>query len=79
MDIIDYVSKTLDLSREEAIKNSKVIEDGLTYYWNPERGGGSIIVNEKGDYLAAVSGVNFNQHLEDYKKGERVKNFFSQE
>ena len=78
MDIVEYVSKKLRISREEAVKNSKVIGDGLTYYWNPVRGGLSLIVDEKGDYLAASSSVSLDNLLEEYKKGEKVKNLFTE-
>ena len=76
MEIIDYVCELLKISKEEAMKNNKKIEDNLTYYWNPNRGGASVIVDNDGNYLAAVSSVNFERLLEEYKKGERNKNFF---
>jgi hypothetical protein len=76
MKIIDYVSELLKLSKEEAEKNSKKIDDNLTYYWNPIRGGISVIVDNEGNYLAAVSSVNFEELLETFKKGEKSKNFF---
>ena len=78
MDIVEQVGKKLGLSREETVENSEAIEDGLTYYWNPVRGGASLIINEKGDYLAANSSVSLDRLLEEYKKGERVRNIFSE-
>ena len=78
MDAIDYISEILKMSREETIKNSRAIEGGLTYYWNPVRGGVQLIIDENGDYLGAGSSVNFEQLLEEYKKGERVKNIFAE-
>ena len=55
-----------------------MIEDGLTYYWNPTRGGVGLIINEEGDYLVAGSSVSFEKLLEEYKNGERVKNIFTE-
>ena len=78
MDVVDYVSEKLELTREETMNNSKVIDDELTYYWNPIRGGKNLIVNKKGDYLMAGSGVGFGRLLEEYKKGEKNKNFFTE-
>ena len=76
MEIIDYVSELLKMSKEETKKNSKKLENNLTYYWNPERGGISLIVDNEGNYLAAASSVNFDRLLEEFKKGDRNKNFF---
>ena len=47
MEIIDYASELLKLSKEETQKNSKKLDDNLTYYWNPVRGGISVIVEIK--------------------------------
>ncbi|MBR2833986.1 MAG: hypothetical protein IKE75_06180 [Bacilli bacterium] len=76
MEIIDYASELLKLSKEETQKNSKKLDDNLTYYWNPVRGGISVIVDNKGNYLTAVSNVNFDELIEEFKKGDRNKNFF---
>lgn len=76
MEIIDYVCELLKISKDEAMKNNKKVEEKLTYYWNTNRGGGSVIVDDEGNYLAAVSSVNFERLLEEFKKGERNKNFF---
>ncbi len=78
MEIIDYVSKILELSKEDTLKNSKKIDNNLTYYWNPMRGGISLIVDDKGNYLAAVSCVNYDKLLKDFKNGQRNKNFFQE-
>ena len=79
MEIIDYVSELLKMSKEETKKNSKELENNLTYYWNPERGGISLIVDNEGNYLAAASSVNFDRLLEEFKKGDRNKNFFQKQ
>ncbi len=78
MEIIDYVSKLLNLSKEETLKNSKKIDDNLTYYWNPMRGGNSLIADKDGNYLAASSSVNFDDLLKEFKIGNRNKNFFQE-
>ena len=79
MEIIDYLSELLKMSKEETKKNSKELENNLTYYWNPERGGISLIVDNEGNYLAAASSVNFDRLLEEFKKGDRNKNFFQKQ
>ncbi len=76
MEIIDYVSEILEVSVEETKKNSKIIDDNLTYYWNPARGGVSVLVDNDGNYLTAVSSLSFEELIEKFKKGNRNKNFF---
>ncbi len=78
MELIDYVSALLKLSKEETEKNCKKIDENLTYYWNPVRGGISLIVDNEGNYLAATSSVNFDDLLEEFKTGNRNKNFFQE-
>lgn len=77
MNIVEQVSKILDLSVEEVVKNSKKIDDNLTYYWNPARGGVSLITDAEGNYLAATSSINFEELLEQFKNGEKNKNLFN--
>ena len=76
MEIIECVSKLLGISAEEVQKNSKKLDDNLTYYWNPIRGGISVIVDNEGNYLAANSSVNFDVLLAEFKKGNKNRNFF---
>ena len=76
MEIIDYVSQLLKLSKDETEKNIKNLNDNLMYYWNPVRGGISVIVDNEGNYLAAVSSVSFDKLLEEFKKGNNNKKFF---
>ena len=64
MEIIDYVCELLKITKEEAMNNSKMIEENLTYYWNSNRGGASVIVENAGNYLAAVSSVKLERLLE---------------
>ena len=78
MEIIDYVCELLKLSKEEALNNSKKVNESLTYYWNPIRGGISLIVDDEGNYLAATSSVNFDVLLNKFKAGDKNKNFFQE-
>ena len=78
MDIIEHVSKLLNLSREDTLQNSKIVDENLTYYWNPARGGASVIVDKDGNYLAATSSIDFDKLLVMFKSGEKNKNFFKE-
>ena len=78
MEIIDYVSKLLELTKEETENNKKNIDDNLTYYWNPSRGGLSVIVDIDGNFLAATSSISFEELLKEFKKGDKNKNFFKE-
>lgn len=66
------IEKILELSSSELKKNSKPLDDiNATYYWNPAKGGLSIIVSSNGEYLCASSGIGFERLLEEFKSGRR--------
>jgi hypothetical protein len=72
--IIEDVAKKFNMSVEDVKKHSKEVPeiDGY-YFWNPVRGGNSIIINKDGEKLGATSPVNFEEHLKAFKEGERDK------
>lgn len=72
---LEKVSELLKLTKEETIRNSKKIDEITTYYWNPNKGGVSIIVGENGNYLAAASSISFEKLLEEFQKGGKNRNF----
>jgi hypothetical protein len=41
------------------------------YFWNPIRGGKSMIINRNGEKLVANSSVSFDRHLSDFISGRR--------
>ena len=41
------------------------------YFWNPIRGGISVIINKNGEKLAATSSVSFEKHLAAFIDGKR--------
>ena len=43
-----------------------------TYYWQPIRGGGALIVGDDGQVLFANSSVAFKTHVEAYAQGKRT-------
>ena len=64
----------MELSEEEVQKHCKEVPEINGYYfWNPVRGGNSIIINKDGEKLGATSPVNFEEHLKAFKEGERDK------
>lgn len=72
---LEKVSELLKLTKEETIRNSKKIDEITTYYWNPNKGGVSVIVGENGNYLAAASSISFEKLLEEFQKGGKNRNF----
>ena len=72
--IVKIASYVLELSEEEVQKHCKEVPeiDGY-YFWNPVRGGNSIIINKDGEKLGATSSVNFEEHLKTFKEGKRDK------
>lgn len=72
--IVKIASYVLELSEEEVQKHCKEVPEINGYYfWNPVRGGNSIIINKDGEKLGATSPVNFEEHLKAFKEGERDK------
>lgn len=70
--IIKMASEILNIALDEAEKNYKEISEINAYYfWNPTRGGISIIINESGEKLGATSGVSYEKHLQAFRDGKR--------
>lgn len=71
-EILALAAQTMKVSPEEAGKHFKEIpEIDAYYFWNPVRGGISVIINEACERLGATSAVNFEKHLEAFKSGKR--------
>ena len=70
------ISQLLDEPIANVQLNSKrVSEVNATYYYNPTRGGKSIIVSDDGTYLATGSSTSFERLLEEFNNGRRNGNF----
>lgn len=70
--IIKIAATIMKVSEEEAEKHYRIIDDiNAFYFWNPVRGGISVIINENGEKLAATSSVNFDKHKEAFMSGKR--------
>ena len=70
--IKDIVVELLDIDEETFNKCQRKLDDIDAYYfWNPARGGRSIIINNAGEKLVANSSIPFNRHYEDYLSGKR--------
>lgn len=77
--IVLRISKMLNLTVEETLKNKKVVEENLTYYYNPIKGGMGLITDKEGMYLTAPSSVSLEKLIEEFKKGEGLKSFIIDE
>lgn len=70
--IIELAAKVMKVSVEEAAKHNKLLPDiNAFYFWNPVRGGISVIINSSGEKLGAGSSVNFEKHLKAFLDGKR--------
>jgi hypothetical protein len=66
-------ARLLGLRFNDASRNSRPVADQpATHFWNPARGGGSVIVGADGAYLYADSSVAWDQHLASYVAGRRT-------
>lgn len=71
-EIVSIAASVLKISVEDALRNSKEIPNyNLMYFWNPIRGGLSVIINKEGEKLVATSSVNFEKHLKAFLDGKR--------
>ena len=79
MDIIDCIGGWLNLPKEEVTKNSKAIDENITYYWNPARGGNCLVTDKDGNYLMAKGFVTTEQIVDEYRKGRRTGNLLTED
>ena len=70
--ILEIACSVLKMSEQDVLKNHKRLDDINAYYfWCPQRGGLSMIVNDKGEKLAASSAISFNRLFTDFNNGRR--------
>ena len=70
--LIEMAANVLHISTEEAEQYWKAIPEYDAYYfWNPIRGGTSVIINAQGEKLGATSSVSFERHLKAFLDGRR--------
>lgn len=70
--ILEIAADAMKVTPEDAEKHHKEIPDHhCFYFWNPVRGGISVIVNTDGEKLAAGSAVRFEKHLKAFLDGRR--------
>ena len=68
----EIAMRVLGIDENTARNNNKVVPeiDGF-YFWQPGRGGASLLVSGEGETLAATSAVSFDKHLEAFLSGKR--------
>ena len=72
--IVKIASDVLKVSDEEVQEHYKEVpEIGGYYFWNPIRGGNSVIINKDRETLCATSSISFEEHLKVFKEGKRDK------
>lgn len=65
-------AQVMHVTVEDALKNHKKIPQTNAYYfWNPVRGGISVIVSEDGEKLGAASSVSYERHIKAFMDGKR--------
>ncbi|MBQ6908075.1 MAG: hypothetical protein IJQ28_06830 [Clostridia bacterium] len=70
--IVNIAASVMKITPEEAEKHYTKIENIDAYYfWNPARGGISVIVAENGEKLGATSSVSYERHIEAFLNGKR--------
>ena len=70
--IVEMAAAKIKVSVAEAEQHCKEVPEINGYYfWNPIRGGLSVLINSEGEMLAATSSVNYDRHLEAFLGGKR--------
>lgn len=70
--IITTAAETMKVPLEVAEENYKELpKQDAYYFWNPVRGGITVIVGKDGEKLGASSGIIFEKHLQAYIDGKR--------
>jgi hypothetical protein len=70
---VTIAARLLGMSESEALANSRSLpEIDAVHFWQPVRGGGSLIVSRDGSVLYANSSVTWDVHLEAFKSGRRT-------
>ncbi len=70
--IIELAASAIHVTPNEAAKHFKEVpEINGWYFWSPERGGLSVLINSNGEKLAATSAVLFDKHLKAFCAGKR--------
>lgn len=71
---LKLVAELLNLPLNDIKKYTREIEPNLLYFSLPVKGGESMIIDKNTlEFLYANSSVNFERHLEEFKKGTRNK------
>lgn len=70
--ILEIAAQAMHVEVENAAKHWREIpEHNCYYFWNPIKGGISVIINTNGEKLGAGSAVNFDRHLKAFLDGRR--------
>lgn len=71
-EIAALAAKVLKTDAAQVIGHCREISEiGGWYFWNPEKGGLSVLISSGGEKLAATSGVSLARHIEAFKSGRR--------
>jgi hypothetical protein len=71
-DITTTAARLLGLRFNDAARNSRQLPaEAAIHFWDPARGGGSVIVAADGSYLFANSSVKWDCHLNEFLSGLR--------
>lgn len=73
-DITATAARLLGLRFNDALRNSRPLPaEAATYFWDPAREGGSVIVGADGTYLFADSSVSWDRLLDEFVSGGRSR------
>lgn len=71
-ELLEVVASLLKMKIEDVELHSKKVPNSDAYYfWNPARGGNSVIISPNGEKLSATSSVNFEMHVKAFISGRR--------
>ena len=70
--LLEAAAQAIRVTPEEAEKHCREVPEINGYYfWNPVRGGLSVLIRLNGERLIATSSVRFDKHLSTFLEGRR--------
>ncbi|MDO4177313.1 MAG: hypothetical protein Q4D99_07595 [Bacillota bacterium] len=74
VDVEAVAAFMLKVKPEDLSKTKELLKNiGVIHFWKPSRGGGSVLINPKGEALWSASAIPLKRQIKDFLEGVRSK------